>query len=144
MLSEILCLKTLNDSSETNAVCEQLFQDTLYSLVLKAKLLLTLADSLNVEQSSKNSIQNTSSLLSWRSQKKQYSKGLADVIKKKFNNEKSKKQTPEPITYAQMAGLLGVSVSDMPLLISIASAYRADIVKKIVPQIKSSSKKKKR
>ncbi|KAG2387285.1 hypothetical protein C9374_001617 [Naegleria lovaniensis] len=145
MLSEILCLKTLNDSPETNAVCEQLFQDTLYSLVLKAKLLLTLSDSLNIEQPSKNSIQAAPSLLSWRSQKKQNSKGLADVIKKKFNNnEKSKKQNPEPISYGQIAGLLGVSTSDMPLLISIASAYRADIVKKVVPQIKSTSKKKKR
>ena len=137
MLNEILFLKSLDGkSNENDKACEQLFKDTLYSLVLKTKLLLSIVDSID----SDNKL-TTSSGIHWRSDSRQTPTKKFSEQLKKILVAKPKKEGTELLTYEQLAPLLHVNITDVPLLISIASAFRNDISKKVIPHRVSKKKK---
>ncbi|EFC41977.1 predicted protein [Naegleria gruberi] len=138
LLHELLFLRSVDQTSEGEKACEQIFKDTLYGLVLKTKLMFSIVDSIDSET---NRIIPTNAV-HWRSDSKQTpTKSLSEQLKKILVS-KPKKNGSERITYEQLSHLLHVNISDIPLLMSIASAFRSDISKKVIPH--KVSKKKKR
>lgn len=138
LMTEILLLRSLRINEKE---LETLFEEGLNNIVLKTKILLSITDSIDEDARKKRTPVPHSESLHWRTNLER--KSTQPKLEHK-SQSKSKVETLEPFTFEQMANLLNVTISDMPLIVSIASAFRADVLKKVTLHPKNPSKQKKK